>query len=232
MAAGGELSSARLLRLKLSVRRLDEYELLHEIGEGYFGRVYKAQHRKSGKYVAMKEIKENKYISAEEIPKDLNHENVIKIICRCVEHRPNGAEVSYVVMELCDRSLKEHMENINGTLSDELQHQFRLDVIQGLVYLHSIKTVHRDIKPDNVLLSINGSKITCKLSDFGLAKMLDIAQSYMRTKIGNPYWVAPELFDPSGKYWDSIDIWSSGKVILYLSVDFKNRRFVSHHTCK
>lgn len=76
----------------------------------------------------------------------------------------------------------------------------------GLMYLHSNKLIHRDIKAGNILLNSKGQ---CKLADFGISKAFTDTMNAGKTVIGTPYWMAPEIFT-DGKYNTKADLWSLG----------------------
>lgn len=79
------------------------------------------------------------------------------------------------------------------------------DALYGLVYLHKMDRIHRDVKAGNILLTENG---TVKLADFGSASMVSPANSF----VGTPYWMAPEviLAMDEGQYDGKVDVWSLG----------------------
>jgi len=95
---------------------------------------------------------------------------------------------------------------------DQMQMQERhiarvcLETLKGLIYIHSLHRIHRDIKSDNILMSLNGE---IKLADFGYAAQLTKQKQKRNTIVGTPYWMAPELI--RGQSYDTkVDVWSLG----------------------
>ena len=103
-----------------------------------------------------------------------------------------------------------------GGFEEQLVRFFTEQILQGLKYLHERNVIHRDLKGDNILVSLNG---TCKIVDFGISRKASNAyDSYIeeRTKMkGSFFWMAPEMMNPPAgenakSYSGKIDIWSLG----------------------
>ena len=113
-----------------------------------------------------------------------------------------------IILEYCpDGSLC----NLIGNSSNDSFRKVLKEIAEGLVYLHSKNTIHRDIKPENVLMLKGVAKIT----DLGVSKLMKT--SGMSTKIGTPFYLAPEVFHDE-KYDNKADIWSFGIMTLELLV--------------
>jgi serine/threonine protein kinase len=119
-------------------------------------------------------------------------------------------------MEFCEQgSLANHIGKLK---SIEIKARLMLEIAQGLDYMHNTKSVvHRDLKPDNILIKDN----SCKIADYGLSKNI---KSYAQTKVGTPIYIAPELL-LSDKYDFSVDIWSLG--IIFIEI-LTNKRIIDH----
>jgi serine/threonine protein kinase len=98
----------------------------------------------------------------------------------------------------------------------EVVRNWTKQLLKGLLYLHSQRVIHRDIKGDNILIDTScsvESEAQVKLVDFGAAKRLTDAVSHSRTVVGTPYWMAPEIVDLTGEgdgYSYKADVWSTG----------------------
>ena len=99
-------------------------------------------------------------------------------------------------------------------LSEERVIKMIKEIVLGIQYLHKNHIVHRDIKPGNVFL-MDDEEETIKLGDLGIAKDINDSKQVMLTKLGTPYYMAPEI-ELMGKYTKSADIYSLGCVAFAL----------------
>ncbi|KAK9064869.1 hypothetical protein SSX86_016251 [Deinandra increscens subsp. villosa] len=192
------------------------------IGRGTFGSVYVGSNRETGALCAMKEVEilPDDPKSAESI-KQLNQE--IDVLSQL--RHPNivqyyGSEIVgdrlYIYLEyIHPGSINKYARDHCGGMTESIVRNFTRHVVSGLAYLHSTKTIHRDIKGANLLVDANG---VVKLADFGMAKHLD-GQVNLSLK-GSPYWMAPELLqskpqkDGNPDHALAVDIWSLGCTII------------------
>lgn len=142
-----------------------------------------------------------------------NHGNIIRYYCS-----ETTEKFLYIVLERCNASLQDiiEMKNPKIEISDSLIKtldplNILFQIASGVAYLHLLKIIHRDIKPQNILLAVSKivdkntdietEKIRILISDFGLCKKLDVDQSSFRTNLNNPAgttgWRAPELLNGS-----------------------------------
>ncbi|MED6120326.1 hypothetical protein PIB30_019837 [Stylosanthes scabra] len=193
------------------------------IGRGTFGSVYHATNLETGASCAMKEVDiiPDDPTSAECI-KQLEQE--IKILRQL--HHPNivqyyGSEIVgdhlYIYMEYVHPgSVNKFIRDHYGAMTESVVRNFTRHILSGLAYLHSTKTIHRDIKGANLLVNESG---IVKLADFGMAKILS-EDSYELSLKGSPYWMAPEVMKAAIKNEKNpdvamaIDIWSLGCTII------------------
>jgi serine/threonine protein kinase len=206
-----------------AVQSVGDYDLLDKIADGGMGTVFKGKHRQSGQVVAIKLLAshlaknptylqrfEKEYLAV----RDLNHPNIVAALAQGVcSGRP------YLVMEFVDgESLGDRLER-EGRLSESEAIRIIVQAARGLQRAHHQGLVHRDIKPDNIMLAADG---TVKLADFGLVKELEADLNLTRTSrgLGTPHFMAPEQFR-NAKYADArCDIYSLGAT-LYMMVTGK-----------
>lgn len=145
------------------------------------------------------------------------HENVVRYFCT-----EQDRQFKYIAVELCAATLQDYTE---GGLAKKLRAQIMvLDVLKqstsGLMHLHSLNIVHRDIKPQNVLLSFPDAYgiVRAMISDFGLCKKLNVGKaSFSRRSgiTGTEGWIAPEMLKGQ-RTTTSVDIFSLGCVFYYI----------------
>lgn len=198
--------------------KLDVFYVLQKsnLGEGSFGSVAKATCKRSSveravKTIDLKAVKNPARFEHEiRIQKSLDHPNVVRLY-----ETFRDARKLYLVMELCTGG------ELFDRIVDEAPHGF--DEIKGatyirqmlaaLCYLHASNIAHRDVKPENFLLSDRSPNAHLKIIDFGLASSFE-PNVFMKTKAGTAYYVAPEVLQ--GKYGEKCDIWSCGVISFIL----------------
>lgn len=193
---------------------LDKYETGRVLGDGNFAVVKQARLKNSNNEYAMKIIDKSKLKGKEhmieneiEIMKRCNHPNLVKL-----KEEFETVDEIYLIMELVK----------GGDLFDAITQSVKFsekeaalmikDLTSALFYMHSRRVVHRDMKPENLLVQRNkDGSMTLKLADFGLA--MDV-RSPIFTVCGTPTYVAPEILSEIG-YGLEIDMWAIG-VIAYI----------------
>ncbi|GJQ81753.1 putative forkhead associated domain protein [Trypoxylus dichotomus] len=105
----------------------------------------------------------------------------------------------------------------SGQLMEKHVKYLFYQIVVGIGYLHENGIIHRDLKPENILLKEKDSLDTIvKISDFGLSKILD-NESLANTRCGTPFYIAPEIVDPTQPFYDrKVDIWSLGVLLYYM----------------
>lgn len=191
---------------------MEAYRVLEQIGEGSFGKVFKGRRLFTGQFVALKFVsKAGK--SAEELEnlrseiathRRLDHPNIILLLDYF-----ETPEAIVLVMELAHGELFAVM-TADGALSEDVVRRVAVALVSALRYLASHRIMHRDLKPQNCLLTGGGG---VKLADFGFARQLSAHTLMIKSVKGTPLYMAPELFT-SNTSSPSSDVWSLG-VLLY-----------------
>nr|XP_018916494.1 PREDICTED: serine/threonine-protein kinase/endoribonuclease IRE1-like [Bemisia tabaci] len=150
------------------------------------------------------------------------HMNVIRYFCT-----EQDKQFRYIALELCATTLYEYCEK--GTLKDKITPlEILLQATAGIEHLHSLNIVHRDIKPQNVLLSIpcnQSGSVRAMISDFGLCKKLQSGRSSFSKRsgiAGTDGWIAPEMIANNTRTTYAVDIFSLGCVFYYVLTDGKH----------
>uniref|UniRef100_A0A6Q2XLR6 non-specific serine/threonine protein kinase n=1 Tax=Esox lucius TaxID=8010 RepID=A0A6Q2XLR6_ESOLU len=198
----------------------DQWEIIGELGDGAFGKVYKAKNKESGALAAAKVIETNTeeeledYMVEIDILAKCDHCYIVKLLDAfyydaklwiMIEFCPGGA-VDAIMLEL-DRGLMEPQIKV-----------ICRQMLEALVYLHSMKIIHRDLKAGNILLTLEGD---IKLADFGVSAKNTKTLQRRDSFIGTPYWMAPEVVMcetmKDAPYDYKADIWSLGITLIELA---------------
>lgn len=191
---------------------IENYHVIELVGEGSFGKVYKGRRKFTGQTVAMKFIpkhgKSDKDIhnlrQEIEILRKLKHENIIEMLDSF-----ESPQEFCVVTEFAQGELFEILED-DKCLPEEQVQAIAKQLVRALHYLHSNRIIHRDMKPQNILI---GAGSIVKLCDFGFARAMSTNTVVLRSIKGTPLYMAPELVREQ-PYNHTADLWSLG-VILY-----------------
>ncbi|KAK4578168.1 hypothetical protein RGQ29_028348 [Quercus rubra] len=198
-------------------RLVGDYILGPKIGSGSFAVVWKSKHRHSGVEVAVKEIdriqlspkvSENllKEIS---ILSTIDHPNIIRLF-DAIETQDR----IYLVLEYCDGGDLAAYINKHGKVSEAIARHFMRQLAAGLQVLQEKHLIHRDLKPQNLLLTKGEVTPLLKIGDFGFARSLT-PQGLADTLCGSPLYMAPEIIR-NQKYDAKADLWSVGAILFQL----------------
>ncbi|XP_016849578.2 serine/threonine-protein kinase 36 [Anolis carolinensis] len=195
---------------------MEQYHVLEMIGEGSFGRVYKGRRKYTTKIVALKFIpkvgrsqKELKNLQREiEIMRGLHHPNIVQML----DSFETDKEV-VVVTDYAEGELFQILED-DGNLPEEQVQIIASQLVSALYYLHSHRILHRDMKPQNILLGKGG---VIKLCDFGFARAMSIHTMVLTSIKGTPLYMSPELVEEK-PYDHTADLWSVGCILYELYV--------------
>ena len=171
--------------------------------------VYKAQHLKTGEIVAIKKVKfeedgvPSTAIREISLLKNLKHPNVVELKEAIFE-----GDRLYLVFEYLEYDLKKFMRKKGTALSPQQTQSFMYQILHALKYLHSNRMFHRDLKPQNLLVSEDGK--TIKLADFGLARAFGFPIKTYTHEVVTLWYRCPEILLSQKHYSLGVDLWSVG----------------------
>ncbi|KAH8510942.1 hypothetical protein POPTR_004G133500v4 [Populus trichocarpa] len=191
---------------------MDQYEKVEKIGEGTYGVVYKARDRVTNETIALKKIRleqEDEGVPSTAIReisllKEMQHGNIVRL--QDVVHSEKRL---YLVFEYLDLDLKKHMDSSPEFANDpRLVKTFLYQILRGIAYCHSHRVLHRDLKPQNLLIDRRTNAL--KLADFGLARAFGIPVRTFTHEVVTLWYRAPEILLGSRHYSTPVDVWSVG----------------------
>jgi len=202
---------------------VSQYRELNAIGTGAYGTVYKAENLKNNELVAMKKVRIA--LTEDGVPMTIlreisllrhlgkyNHPNIVQLVDICHGPRQEREMVLYLVFEHVDQDLNAYLAKCPppGLGQDKIK-DLMWQILCGVDFLHSHRIVHRDIKPQNILLANSGS---LKLADFGLARIYDF-NALLTSTVVTLWYRAPEVLLGT-TYATPVDIWSCGCIFAEL----------------
>ncbi|CAH0555445.1 unnamed protein product [Brassicogethes aeneus] len=206
---------------KKKLKLIGKYVMGDMLGEGSYGKVKEMLDSETLCRRAVKIIKERKIrripngeqnVQREiKLLRSLRHKNVIRLVDECYN---SEKEKKYLIMEFCAGSLQGMLDSTPDKRLPHFQaHGYFLQLIDGLEYLHGKNVVHKDIKPGNLLITLEGD---LKISDLGVAEIIDLfAEDTSVQGQGTPTFTPPEIANGLETFPGfKVDIWSSG-VTLY-----------------
>jgi len=190
---------------------MEKYKKTKKLGEGTYGIVYKAENIQTHEEVALKAIR----LESEEegVPctaireisllKELDHPNVVRLL-----EIIHDVDKLTLVFEFCDQDLKQHLDAHFGILDHNKIKWFLYQLLKGVEYCHKRRVLHRDLKPQNLLISKKDN--TLKLADFGLARAFTVPVRNYSPEVVTLWYRAPEVLMGFKNYSTPIDMWSIG----------------------
>ena len=192
--------------------KLDRYIKEEKLGEGTYGVVYKCKDKQTSNYVALKKVRlENEdegipstSIREISILKQMHHPNIVNLIDLI-----HGEKRLFLVFEYLNYDLKKFLDLNGAPLKPELVKSYLYQLLLAIKYCHSRRILHRDLKPQNLLLDTNG---IIKVGDFGLARAFGIPIKTLTHEILTLWYRAPEILLGQKEYSTPVDIWSIGLI--------------------
>lgn len=207
---------------------MNKYEVLGVVGEGAYGVVYKAKNKETGEYgdaaltlscyQAVQGVRQQR-LSKENLPaRSENAENG-----EAPKHRPAPRSLQtvplsltiskgilYLVFEYMDKSMLEIIEKHTEELEEETVKRYVWQLLKAVDYCHRCGVVHRDVKPENLLVST--AEAALKICDFGFARTLGSARN-LTEYVATRWYRAPELLLGSDSYGKEVDCWAIGCIM-------------------
>ncbi|KAF9184747.1 hypothetical protein BGZ51_003150 [Haplosporangium sp. Z 767] len=192
-------------------RSMDQFQVVQELGNGSFGAVFKTRHKTSGEMVAIKKMKK-RYTSYGDC-RSLREVKALELL----RSGPNIVRLHHfflekkelhLVFELMEGNLYQLIKDRNGLqLEETIVRSMVFQVLRGLQHMHAKGIMHRDMKPENIL--VTGG--TVKIADFGLARELKSRPPYT-TYVSTRWYRAPEVLLKLSSYSCAVDIWAIGAI--------------------
>ena len=221
-----EKKEKKHLQKKLQKLTIYDYESIQIIGRGAFGEVHVCRNKKTKEIVAIKKIKKSVLFEKNQIKHTKDEQDFLsKIKSNWIvelKYSFQEGDFLFLIMEFLPGGDLMNLLIAKDTLNEEEAKFYLCEIILAIESIHNLNCIHRDIKPDNILIGKNGH---IKLSDFGLAKIADniFKEDIINYKknthnrnfscVGTAYYVAPEVLKKKG-YGKEIDWWSLG-IIFY-----------------
>ncbi|XP_065909507.1 cyclin-dependent kinase-like 2 [Dysidea avara] len=191
---------------------MEKYENLGLVGEGSYGMVLKCRHRETKQIVAIKKFLESeedkmvKKIALREVRmlKQLRHENLVNLIE--VFRRKKRL---FLVFEFVDHTVLDDLEKFPTGMEAQAVRKCIWQVFKGIEFCHLHHVIHRDVKPENILISKKG---VVKLCDFGFARTLANPGEVYTDYVATRWYRSPELLVGDTDYGKAVDVWAIGCV--------------------
>ncbi len=191
----------------------DCFDILRTLGKGYFGRVFLVEKKDDKELYALKVISKLDIIKRNFFENLRNEKKIMEKVQNpfVVNLEYCFASPSYIFFAMKFKQGGELYHHLRKTtrFPESTAKFYACQILQGLIYLHSMNIMYRDMKPENILLDESGN---VSLADFGISKVLDIKES-AKSFVGTPEYVAPEIILQKG-HNKSVDIWCFG-ILLY-----------------
>lgn len=210
------MNQISLAQQKSRVKSLSDYKILEMIGDGSFGKVYKAIEISTQKIVAMKKVRmqhSGEGISVStlreiKILKMLDHPNILKLLDIAIKRYGQSTHI-YLVLEFMQHDLAGLLENSAVTFTHSQIKLYIRQLLQAIEYLHENHVIHRDIKSSNILINNDGRLV---LGDWGMSKVVQEG-NVLTNNVITLYYRPPEIILGDTSYNQSVDMWSFGCIL-------------------
>lgn len=197
-----------------------EADTMEMIGEGVFGEVYKAIHRRTKRQVAIKKIKgdieydhqggvPSQILREVSILRDLVHPNVVEFL----DVKIYGMNEYILLFEYVQggdlHKMLKSLRNERRRMGVNLIRKYALDLLSGIHACHTRLVIHRDLKPQNILIGLDGLKI----ADFGLSRIFSLPVRNYSLEVITLWYRAPEILLGCQRYGPEVDMWSAGCIL-------------------
>ena len=191
---------------------MNKYKILEIVGEGAYGIVYKCENIHTGTIVAIKKFKEVEEELQHAMIRELNcvekikHENIVSYI--------ESFEINnilFIVFEYVEKTLLEVLKSSENGLHPSLIKKYVYQMCKAVNYLHQQNIIHRDVKPENLLINPNNEVL--KLCDFGFARDIPSSTEKITDYVATRWYRAPELLITGGYYGIEVDYWAIGCIM-------------------
>ncbi|XP_078343348.1 cyclin-dependent kinase 17-like isoform X2 [Oculina patagonica] len=208
--------SRRMSLSELGYGKMETYVKLDKLGEGTYATVFKGKSKLTDNLVALKEIRLEHEEGAPctairevSLLKDLKHSNIVTL--HDIVHTPKSLTL---VFEYLEKDLKQYMDDCGGIMSMNNVRIFLYQLLRGLHYCHTRKVLHRDLKPQNLLINDKGE---LKLADFGLARAKSVPTKTYSNEVVTLWYRPPDVLLGSTEYSTQIDMWGVGCIFFEMA---------------
>ncbi|XP_072095178.1 STE20-like serine/threonine-protein kinase isoform X2 [Mobula birostris] len=217
---GGEKKKKQFEHVRKDVNPEEIWDIVGELGDGAFGKVYKAQNKQTGVLAAAKVIETKSeeeledYIVEIDILASCDHQHIVKLLDAFYYENK-----LWILIEFCaGGAVDAVMLELERPLTEPQIRVICKHTLEALNYLHDNKVIHRDLKAGNILLTMEGD---VKLADFGVSAKNSRTLQRRDSFIGTPYWMAPEVVmceTSKDKPYDyKADVWSLGVTLIEMA---------------
>ncbi|XP_005987945.1 cyclin-dependent kinase-like 1 [Latimeria chalumnae] len=195
---------------------MEKFEKLGKIGEGSYGVVFKCRNKETGQIVAIKKFVESeddpviRKIALREIRmlKQLKHMNLVNLLEVFRRKRK-----LHLVFEYCDHTVLNELDRYPRGVPEQQVKSIMWQTLQAVNFCHKHNCIHRDVKPENILITKHG---IIKLCDFGFATTFIGPDAYYTDYVATRWYRAPELLVGDTQYGPPVDVWAIGCVFAEL----------------